>query len=438
MNNINLKRLTSVSLAALAVLTLFAPGFTRKVGSDKPQGQESARGRLVVLKVDDRVFPARVPAPSPEEVNRLGIQSVPFSLNINPANCVGTLAPWPWDARTAFNYALSIWGVLITGDQTIEIDACWRTDMAAGVLGSSRADTWYRDFASAPVAGTWYPVALVNQLEGADQNGGTAEILINFNANFAWYYGLDGETPATDHDFVSVALHEVAHGLGFSGSMNWDDGVGGDECDGTNGHGCWGWGETPPYPAVYDRFVANGAGQNLITGFANDSTALGNQLISDNLFFAGANASAANGNTPARLFAPTAWEAGSSFSHLHDGTYDGTAHALMTHALARGESAHHPGTIALGILEDVGWDVPPLSQVWVDDDAVPPEDGTAPHPFDTVTEGVRAVYPGGIVWILPGTYPETLTIYRQMELHSFGEAIIGAGVSSSTENTGGR
>jgi hypothetical protein len=435
MNSINLKGLSRISLAALAVLVLFAPGFTRKVGSDEPRGEGSARGRLVVLKAEDRYFPARVPAPSPEELDRLGIQSVPFSLNVNPASCDGTLGVWPWDARMAFDYALSIWGVLITGDQTIEIDACWRTDMGPGVLGSSGANNRYRDFGSAPVAGTWYPVALANQLEGVDQNGDTAEMTINFNANYSWYYGLDGETPPGDYDFVTVVLHEVAHGLGFSGSMNWDDGLGDDECDGTNGHGCWGGGGAPAYPAAYDRWAVNGTGQTLINSFDNNSTTLGNQLISDNLFFAGPHAMAANGNVAARLFAPTVWNGGSSFSHLHDGTYDGTAHALMTHALAFGESAHHPGTITLGILEDIGWEVPPLAQVWVDDDAVPPEDGTFPHPFDTVTEGAHAVYPGGIVWTMPGTYVETLTIYRPMELRSFGSVeIIGAEASSPPES----
>jgi hypothetical protein len=397
---------------------------------------ESAKGRLVVLKADDRYFPARVPAPSPEELERLGVQSVPFTVNLNPATCDGTLLPWPGGAQTALNYALSIWGVLIKGDQTIEIDACWRTDLDADVLGSCGARDWYHDFGGAPMAGTWYPVALVNQLGGMDHNGDDAEIVANFNASFAWHYGLEGETPADSHDFVSVVLHEVAHGLGFSGSMNWDDGVGVVECDGTNGHGCWSWGGNPAYPAVYDRFAVNAIGQNLVNSFANDSTALGNELISDNLFFMGANAVAANRGTAPRLYAPTAWEGGSSFSHLHDGTYDGTAHALMTHALARGESAHHPGTIALGVLEDIGWDVPALSQVWVDDDALPPEDGTATHPFDTVTEGVRAVYPGGIVWIRPGTYPERLTLYRQMELSGHGGvATIGSGAASGAEGS---
>jgi len=40
-------------------------------------------------------------------------------------------------------------------------------------------------------------------------------------------------------------------------------------------------------------------------------------------------------------------------------SYDATASTLMTPMLARGQAAHHPGPLVLGMLEDMGWEVLP-------------------------------------------------------------------------------
>lgn len=353
--------------------------------------------------------------------------AVPFTVNYNPSGrCEGTIQAWPAGAQSAFEYAVSIWAALINGSQTIEIDACWRTDLKADVLGSS----WSRqdvNFPNAPLPNTYYPATLVNQLEGTDGWPDQAEIHIDYNANFSWYFGLDGNTPEEQHDFVSVVLHEIVHGLGFYASMNYDDGVlkdGRHECDGTAGHGCYGTGSPTPYPAAYDRFLENGGGTGLLT-YASPSAELGTQLVGDSLYFDGPNARAANGGDRPRLYAPSGWDPGSSISHLDEDTYNPTTHALMTPALARGESVHRPGWIALGILEDVGWDVlyPPGEVVFVDKNNTGPADGTSEHPFNTVMEGVNALFWGGDVWIRPGTYAETMTINKAMTIRSTGGTV---------------
>src|SRR3972149_6150390 len=106
--------------------------------------------------------------------------------------------------------------------------------------------------------------------------------------------------------------------------------------------GCWG-----TYPGIYDRFTENGIGTPLLS-FPNNSKALGDQLISGSVYFDGANADAANGGAPAKLYAPGTWSQGSSYSHL-DTIFDGTANALMTYSIAPGESVHSPGPVTLGI-----------------------------------------------------------------------------------------
>lgn len=377
----------------------------------------------VILRADPHYNPSRVPPPP--GVGEVRVDSVSFTVNFNPGGGAD-LVPWPSAARQAVHYAVSIWETLLNGTQTIEFDAYWSTNVSGDLLGYGAAETSYRDFSGAPASGTWYAVAMANQLSGSDLNGGEAEMYAAFNANHSWYFGTDGEPGPTEYDFVSVVVHEICHGLGFTAWMNWDDGTGGDECSGSAGEGCWGDGSG--YPSWYDRFIVTGTGLQILT-LANPSIALGNRLISGDLYFDGNNARAAYGGNAPPLYAPAVWEPWSSISHLDEATFNGTSHALMTPALSLGESAHHPGTITLGILEDGGWPLPlTYATVYVDGSVPGPGQGTPGDPFPTVADGVKFVADDGTVKIKAGNYDETLTIRRPMTLQRHvesGSVIIG-------------
>jgi hypothetical protein len=74
------------------------------------------------------------------------------------------------------------------------------------------------------------------------------------------------------------------------------------------------------------------------------------------VWFGGANVTAANGGSRARLYAPSPWEQGSSNSHFDENTYPtGTVNALMTPFLDNGESIHEPGPLTLALFRDIGW-----------------------------------------------------------------------------------
>jgi hypothetical protein len=222
-------------------------------------------------------------------------------------------------------------------------------NLPPGVLGAASHD-WVHSssFDNEPIASSWYPTALADQLDGSNTNPGFYDIDTTFSSTFSWYFGTDGNTPSSDVDFASVVMHEIGHGLGFDGLMSY-----GASCGGA-GRGCWGFGSG--FPGVYDHFTENGAGQALLNTslFPNPSVALGSQLTSNNLFFDGANARAANGGTPVKIYAPGIWSPGSSYAHL-DEIYNATPNALMTYALANGESNHHPGPVTLGMFQDEGW-----------------------------------------------------------------------------------
>ncbi len=152
---------------------------------------------------------------------------------------------------------------------------------------------------------------------------------------------------------MSVALHELGHGLGFVGSMN-----------GSGGIGTWGAGSG--FPFIYDRFAINGLSQALLNTslFPNSSPALAAQLTSNSVFFAGPNARSGNSGNAARLYAPNPWQAGSSYSHLNETTFPaGNPNSLMTAELGPGEAIHDPGNIVRGTFLDMmglGAQVPPV------------------------------------------------------------------------------
>ncbi len=295
--------------------------------------------------------PLRIPPPSgildEEGLPLPHRQTAVFSITYAAA---GEQDPWgepcstfPENARAAFDAAAAVWAGLLTSSVPITIRACWAS-LTGGTLGYSGGGNLYRDFPNAPQSGTWYTESLANALRGADNGPGSFDMHITYNQNFSWYFGTDGNTPAGQHDFMSVVLHEIGHGLNFAGSMNYSGGSGS-------------WGYNTGYPNVYDTLMRDGSGNGLTnTGvYPNPSTTLGTALTSNNLWFHGADAMAANGGQRVKMYAPGTWAPGSSYSHLDYATFAGTVNRLMVYAISSGSSIHDPGPVTLGLLKDLGW-----------------------------------------------------------------------------------
>ena len=247
------------------------------------------------------------------------------------------------EAQTAFQYAVDIWSAVITSDVPIVIDATWE-DLPGNTLGSAGATGLWYNFGGAPFTGVLYPSPLADKLAGSDLDPGSADMVANFDSGTDWYYGLDGNTPFAQYDLVSVVLHEIGHGLGFSGTMYVGVDLNGYVLNGSLAH-------------IYDEFVYTGAGEALLD-LGNGTAALGDALQSDNLYWAGIQANAYSGDFSPKLYAPAFWEQGSSLSHFDEATYPaGNEHSLMTPAIGNGEAVHSPGPMALGLLEDIGWTV---------------------------------------------------------------------------------
>jgi hypothetical protein len=345
---------------AAAIIVFIVAGF---VAGLQDQGSataapatQSMRGvPPVVVRASDEVSPHRItPRQRTHRANTPATIIVVNYLTQGSHDAFGdTCLTWPESAKTAFQYAADLWASLITSSTPIKINACW-TSLGSMILGYSGAISFHRDFSDG-IPGFWYPAALANALSGTDLNNSDgidwdgdgsdadAEIDVALSASASWHLGTDGNIPAGKYDSVSVVLHEIGHGLGFAGWTSYSAGQGR-------------WGFYTDYPSIYDRFVENQGGQSLInTGlFPNPSNALGSQLTGNRLCFNGANAKAANGGSRPKLYAPSTWRPGSSYSHL-DTMYDGTPNALMTYSIGYQEVIHDPGPIMLGILSDLGW-----------------------------------------------------------------------------------
>ena len=141
----------------------------------------------------------------------------------------------------AFQFAADVWGALLPSTVAIKITASFdplTCTSTSAVLGSAGARQVFCDFAGAPLASTWYPVALANKLAGVDLAPGASnidadDIQARFNVSVddatclgtsSWYYGLDGNNGA-DIDLVVVLLHEFGHGLGFASFVNSSTGA---------------------------------------------------------------------------------------------------------------------------------------------------------------------------------------------------------------------
>lgn len=253
---------------------------------------------------------------------------------------------FPSEAQEAFEYAVSILEQVIESPVPIYVQANWRPK-GQNVLGSCAPSDFEKNFKGAPQKETYYPIALAEKILGRELTGPERpDMVADFNKDISWYFGTDGKTPTLMYDFVSVVLHEMCHGLGFTGFFYVESQLG--------GYGWWEDGDATSFDGLVERFN----GDRLIdtSVYENPSEPLKNALVSNLLYANSPVATSVSGNTRPRIYAPLTWDNGSSIYHLNDNTYpSGNINSLMTHSFGRGEAIHDPGPITMGILADLGW-----------------------------------------------------------------------------------
>lgn len=116
-------------------------------------------------------------------------------------------------------FAADLWGAVLQSDVPVFVGAQFNP-LGANVLGSAGATFVFSNFPGAGVADTWYSSALADALAGEDLQPGFIDINSQFSSDFTFYYGLDGNTPAGQVNFLDVVMHEFGHGLGFQNFEN--------------------------------------------------------------------------------------------------------------------------------------------------------------------------------------------------------------------------
>lgn len=133
----------------------------------------------------------------------------------------------------AIRFAADVWAGALRSSVPINIEIAFSPldcGNSGGVLAQAGPNFVFRDFAGAPVSGTFYPGALAESLSGQNlsrqnvSNPDAGDLSLTFNSRIdegclgggsRYHYGLNGG-PAGNVNFVMVALHEMAHGLGFA------------------------------------------------------------------------------------------------------------------------------------------------------------------------------------------------------------------------------
>jgi len=258
------------------------------------------------------------------------------------------------DQTTATEYAFTIWGEELAGTVPVDIQVTTR-NMGSGYLGSS----WQQQHFLDPATSTFYHSALWNQIKGQDMTN-LRDIRLEMNSNAStWYYGTDGIVPSSRYDWVTVMLHEVCHGLGFSSICRVVTDEYGNVIrdDPNNGRYVYmnssGGGQYTNHPGIFDRQLYQGATGN--TRFTDLDPAGRFALMESNNMYAGApgsNLLAAHGGMRVKMFAPTTYMPGSSVSHWDESESFTT---FMKYSIANGRARHSISTRELGIFLDMGW-----------------------------------------------------------------------------------
>ena len=311
-----------------------------------------------------------------------------------------TYIDFPADAQAAFQKAVDIWQSVLISDIPIRLTARWES-LGRNVLGSAGATSLRREFAGAGRAATFYPIALAEKMNHTELNGTDPDISARFNGDFNWYLGTDGNPPKNRQDLVSTVLHEIGHGLGFFGSLRP---LASDATQAII--------TSEGIPYIFDQFVENFTNQKLLNTdvFKNPSVELYKALTGGNLYINSPLLLQSNDNSPPRLYAPGAYQAGSSYSHLDETTYKtGTINALMTPQGDNGEVNAAPGPIVMAFFKEMGWVGSSITHKRFTD----MEDMTKPLVFDVKVfsdttykpETVKMVYSFGDIKTAPTTVP---------------------------------
>lgn len=250
----------------------------------------------------------------------------------------------------AFQYAANLWGATLQSDVAIRVASKFdplTCSSYSAMLGQAGPTTALKDFPGAPIANTWYAVALANSIVGSDQLTGYDDINATFNSSIdtgcflgapnGWYYGFDGHPGSGQIDLIPTLLHELGHGLGFLTFVDLGTGA-----------------KMSGFNDVFMLYLEDHSTGMLYPNMT-DAQRLAASTDTGNLHWVGPNVEAASGMLTAgrvgnhvEMYAPATQQPGSSVSHFDTSL---TPNELMEPYA----TANPQRVLATQLLKDVGW-----------------------------------------------------------------------------------
>lgn len=281
------------------------------------------------------------------------------------------------DRRAALEFAMGIWGNALQASymgETVTMEV--RFDPLGGDANSATlgfAGPTGQGFVSGNPQGpnVFFVGGVRNHLEQSDVVAGS-EMTGTFNSDVdgttvlgsnMFYYGTDGMGGPGTVDFVEVALHEIGHGLGFTGTLRPQLANG---SDATQEQLNMGEGTQADYSsgAFYNSFdnhvIRKSDGMALASLSTTDRY---NAVVADDIAWNGAAGVAANGGTPIDLEGTYSsafggvpagtWILGSTYSHVDEDDYP----LELMSPIATNGTGFEIDPFTRGILSDIGWTV---------------------------------------------------------------------------------
>ena len=262
--------------------------------------------------------------------------------------------------RNAFEAVLDMFELWFIGNNTVKVEALFQSLEPDTIAAAGPVGLVY--YLSDPGA-VGVPIALAESLSEEELNGAEeAEVVVTFNENHPFYYGLNEEVlqrPFAPTLFVFIAVHELFHGLGFFNLVESDGSfplVASESLEGLFHVG-----------TIYDVNLYSERDDELLINLSSDEQRREAITSVNGLLWDGTSngendyscaQTAAKGQTDLffphgmdsegrlRLHAPASWEEGSSVSHLAEATLD-----LM-------KPSYGPLVyvdFSMGMLKDMGW-----------------------------------------------------------------------------------
>ncbi len=278
--------------------------------------------------------------------------------------------------RNAVNEAMRIISQDLFSYVPIRVRACWENlgeaeDGNGATLASAGPRTLAVNTNAVPLADHWYAIAPAARMAGTTpcklglaSSCDSHELLIRFNTDIdtdaalgsrSYYYGFEDQTGINpDVDFLSVALHELTHALGYLSVLDED----GSRLESNGGSA---------FDDAFSRQLVDARGDTpveILSGDYTDADRVAVFTSGNDLQWQGHEAYSSGDNVLSnvdfsllRMHAPSEYNPGSSVSHI------GAAHCDLMNANISvcADGPHRELDLAKPILHSVGW-APALDQ----------------------------------------------------------------------------